>query len=169
MKNYWNPDLYQEKHAYVYKYGRQVIDWLNPKKGERILDAGCGTGQLTAEIAEMGCEVIGIDNSEEMIKTAKAKHPSLHFYKKDITNFSFENTFDAVFSNAVLHWVNDAHGAIQCFHKALRQEGRFVTEFGGENNIRRILNALKSSFQSRGIPFIKENGPWYFPSVAEYA
>ncbi|MEM1136897.1 MAG: methyltransferase domain-containing protein [Bacteroidota bacterium] len=169
MKQEWNADFYDQKHAYVYKYGEAVLDWLNAKQGEAILDVGCGTGHLTAEIQKAGCQVIGIDYSPEMVKKAQESHPSITFEVQDAANFTFDNEFDAVFSNAALHWVNDAVGVIQSVNAALKMGGRFVAELGSEYNVSSILTALRKSLSQRGIKVPRKNGPWYFPSVAEYA
>lgn len=93
----WDPDLYDNKHCFVAKYGEDVIGWLAPKEGERILDVGCGTGMLTEKLAENGSIVTGIDASAEMIAKAKEAYPQIGFFVKDPTNFSFDEPFDAVF------------------------------------------------------------------------
>jgi len=110
---------------------------LLPKAGERILDVGCGTGQLTADIAKSGAEVVGLDLSAEMIATAKNNFPQLRFEVADIAATNFDNEFDAVFSNASLHWVRDQQGAIIAMARALKPGGRLVFEMGGRGNIQR--------------------------------
>ena len=99
----WNAELYKEKHGFVFQYGNSVVEWLDPKPGEKILDLGCGTGELTARIAEKGAIVKGIDASESMIKSAQQHYPQIDFQVADGTSFSLNETFDAVFSNATLH------------------------------------------------------------------
>ena len=106
--NTWKPDLYDRKLGFVSKFGNDVIDLLNPQKNERILDLGCGTGDLSNEIAKRGATVVGIDLSEPMIKMAKSKYPELSFFVSDAQNFDMEDNFDAVFSNAALHWMKNA-------------------------------------------------------------
>ena len=86
----WDTNLYTNKHSFVTKYGEDLIGWLHPQRGERILDLGCGTGELTFEISESGAEVVGMDNSPEMISKAKATYPHLQFERKDATNFQFD-------------------------------------------------------------------------------
>ena len=103
MKKMWDTNLYEEKHSFVYEYGKELINWLNPQKGESVLDIGCGTGQLTAEIANYGCNVTGIDHSPEMIDKAKLNFPHIGFFVKDAADFNFNSKFDKVFSNAALH------------------------------------------------------------------
>src|SRR6266536_3406288 len=97
----WDTKLYNDKHSFVSKYGEDLIGWLHPQKGELILDLGCGTGQLTSEINECGADITGVDNSTEMIAKARATYPYLRFEVMDATNFSFNEKFDAVFSNAI--------------------------------------------------------------------
>src|SRR4051812_7572417 len=101
----WNPELYDDKHAFVFQYGEDVLELLTVKAGERILDLGCGTGHLTKQIQDSGADVIGIDASPEMIAQAKENFPEVNFSVADGTNFHFDEPFDAVFSNATLHWI----------------------------------------------------------------
>jgi trans-aconitate methyltransferase len=164
----WNAELYNNKHNFVTKYGEDLIGWLQPQVDERILDLGCGTGQLTSEIKNYGAEIVGIDNSAEMIKKAKAAYPGMQFEIKDATNFLFSEKFDAVFSNAVLHWVNQPARVIKCVYNCLVPGGRFVLEMGGRNNIKIIANAVKRAMISEGLENALAGEFWYFPSVAEY-
>jgi trans-aconitate 2-methyltransferase len=101
----WNPSLYNNKHNFVFKYGEDLVTVLNPQAGEKILDLGCGTGYLTNIIAATGAEVTGIDSSAGMITRAKKEYPGLQFRVLPATDFYFDESFDAIFSNAVLHWV----------------------------------------------------------------
>ena len=138
---------------------------LQPREGERILDLGCGTGQLTAEIAASGAQVVGLDSSPEMLGQARQNYPNLNFVLADATDFRFEEPFDAVFSNAALHWVKDAEASVKCIAAALQPGGRFVAEFGGKGNIPEILVALRAVFG----PAAEELCPWRFRGIAEYA
>lgn len=161
MSQDWDAARYQARHAYVFAYGESLIDLLEPRADERILDLGCGSGQLTAKIAQSGAEVMGIDRSEEMIAEARRNFSGLRFEVGDAAKFTVGKTFDAVFSNAALHWVQDADGVAQSVASALRPGGRFVVEMGGKGNVQTIIDALRSA----GPVEI----PWYFPSVGEYA
>jgi SAM-dependent methyltransferase len=154
----WNAKQYQQRHAYVFEYGKAVLDLLSPQKGERILDLGCGSGQLTAAIADAGATVIGLDSSPEMLAEARAHYPAHDFRQGDAANFTIDPPVDAVFSNAVLHWVKDAAGAAASISKALKPGGRLVAEFGGHGNIRSILDALGPI-----------ETPWYYPTIGQYA
>jgi trans-aconitate methyltransferase len=165
----WDTKLYNDKHSFVTKYGEDLIAWLHPQKGERILDLGCGTGQLTFEIIESGAEVVGVDNSPEMIAKAKANYPHLRFEVKNATNFQFDEKFDAVFSNATLHWINDQRNVIKCIYNNLKEDGRFVFEMGGKRNIERIATALERAIAEEGLANKLSKDFWFFPSVAEYA
>src|SRR5262244_619226 len=104
MTNQWDAAQYDAKHAFVYEKAKGLVDLLAPRGGERILDLGCGTGVVAAEIASRGAEVFGIDRSEEMVAQAKSKFPALKFDVGNATQLKFDGEFDAVFSNAVLHW-----------------------------------------------------------------
>jgi trans-aconitate methyltransferase len=165
----WDTKLYNDKHSFVTKHGEDLIGWLHPQKSERILDLGCGTGQLAFEISESGAEIVGIDNSPEMILKAKANYPHLQFEVKDATNFQFDEKFDAVFSNATLHWINDQKSAIKCIYNNLKEGGRFVFEMGGKRNIEQISKAIKKAMTDEGFGDELTKDFWYYPSVAEYA
>lgn len=165
----WNSELYQSNHAYIWKFGRDLLAMLGPKSHERILDVGCGTGQLTAEIAKLGAEVIGVDQSREMIAAAKANYPELHFEVADVTTTQYDSEFDAVFSNAALHWVRNQRGAIIAIAGALKPGGRFVFEMGGRGNIEQIWKAAVQALAEMGVPNPEKLSPWFYPSIGEYA
>jgi len=163
MSKKWDASLYESDYGFVWKYGAQLLPLLNPQPGERILDLGCGTGQLTAEIAATGAQTLGIDSSADMIGQARQNYPKLKFQLADVRTFTNPEPFDAVFSNAVLHWIPEARTAIQAIYRALAPGGRFVAEFGGKGNTAKVITALK---QVGGAdPLLT----FYFPSVGEYA
>lgn len=166
MEQRWDPELYQQQHSFVWEYGEDVLSVLSPAPGERVLDIGCGTGQLTARIAERGAEVAGIDRSAGMIAEARANFPGIRFEQGDAASFAFPERFDAVFSNAVLHWVRDADAVAACVADVLKPGGRFVAEFGGRGNVAELVSAAKSAGAALGR---RVEHPWYFPGVAEYA
>ncbi|MEG4227424.1 methyltransferase domain-containing protein [Microcoleus sp. N9_B2] len=165
----WNTSLYEKNHAFIWQYGESLLELLAPKAGERILDLGCGTGQLTAKIAENGTLVQGIDSSLSMISTAKFNYPHINFVAADARDFQVEEPLDAVFSNAVLHWIKQPDAAINCVEKALKPGGRFVAEFGGKGNVGAIVRALLSVLSEIGCQEPEALNPWYFPSIGEYA
>lgn len=162
MSSDWDAGAYQSRHSYVWKHGQGLVELLDPRSDESIVDLGCGAGQLTAKIAESGASVIGIDRSAEMIAQARANYPALDFRFGDATDFSVDDPVDAVFSNAVLHWVRDARAVASCVARALKPGGRFVFEMGGHGNIRTLVEVIR---QVAG----PVEMPWFFPSVGEYA
>jgi len=167
--NNWNSSLYQDKHNFVWKYGENLLEILNPQQNEIILDLGCGTGQLTAKIAESGAEVIGIDSAPEMIEKAQENYPQLKFKVADAKSFELSQPVDAVFSNAALHWISEADEVINSINKSLKTGGRFIAEFGGRGNIDSIVKALYKALEKIGLKKQSELNPWYFPSIGEYA
>jgi len=164
----WNAGLYDAKHAFVWEKAKGVVDLLAAKSGERILDLGCGTGALTAEIAACGAHVIGVDRSAEMIEEARKKFPAIQFEVCDARALPFSKEFDAVFSNAALHWIPEAERVIQGVARALKPGGRLVAEFGGKGNVQHVVAAIETALAECGISSDGTN-PWYYPSVAEYA
>ncbi len=161
----WNAEQYEGRHSYVWQFGGSLLELLQPRPGERILDLGCGTGQLTAEIAASGAQVVGLDSSPEMLGQARQNYPQLKFVLADATSFRFEEPYDAVFSNAALHWVKNAEAAVASIAAARRPGGRFVAEFGGKGNIATILAALDAVFGAAA----EGRCPWWFPGIGEYA
>lgn len=162
----WNASLYQKNYGFIWQYGENLIDLLAPQPGERILDLGCGTGQLTTKIAETGAEVVGIDRSPEMIATAKQNYPELLFEVADARQLQFPQPFDAVFSNAVLHWILEPDAAIRSIYQALKPGGRLVAEFGGKGNVNGVVAALKEALVAVGWSI--DSNLWYFPSISDY-
>ncbi len=165
----WNADLYQSHHAWVWNYGKGVLELLAPKAGERILDVGCGTGQLAAEIEQSGAEVVGVDRSPEMIAAARTNFPGVVFEVADAAALSFEAEFDAVFSNAAMHWVHDQAAAIAGIARALKPGGRLVFEMGGHGNVQTVTTAVMQALSDINVPQPERLFPWYFPSIGEYA
>jgi SAM-dependent methyltransferase len=164
---YWSAAAYAANAQFVPALGQPVLDLLQPQSGERILDLGCGDGTLTEKLVASGAQVVGIDNSPEMI--AAARQRGLDARIMDARALLFENEFDAVFSNAVLHWIKDDPDApIVGAFRALRAGGRFVGEFGGHANIAAIVVALVATLERRGIRDAASRIPWYFPTVEDY-
>lgn len=165
--NEWNTTLYDQNHAFVFEYGKGLVPVLNPQPGELILDLGCGTGHLTKEVADAGARVIGIDSSSSMIATARAAYPEIEFLVADAREFSFPFSFDAIFSNATLHWIEEAEQVIQRIAAALKPNGRLVVEFGGKGNMATITTAVQQSLWE--LAHVEVDFGWYFPSIGEYA
>jgi trans-aconitate methyltransferase len=163
----WNARLYDDKMEFVSRLGQDLLYWLDPRPGERILDLGCGTGDLTYQLAAEGAVPTGIDLSPEMIHTARQKYPSLRFLVADAHTYRTDTPFDAVFSNAALHWMKQPEAVVRTIRDALRPGGRFVAEFGGKGNVGTIIRTIESVLEEDGIDARPRN-PWYFPSIGEY-
>jgi trans-aconitate methyltransferase len=162
----WNSELYDQKHAFVFEYGKSLVSILDPQPHEIILDLGCGTGPLTHDIAQAGVQVIGIDRSPDMIEKARAMYPDLKFQVADARTFTFPYQFDAIFSNATLHWIKEAEAVIEHIAAALKPGGRLVAEFGGRGNVNSILTSTQQTI--REMLHIESDSGWYFPSIGEY-
>jgi trans-aconitate methyltransferase len=160
----WDPTLYDGRHAFVYQLAGELLNLLAAQPAERIVDLGCGTGHLTARIAEAGADVLGLDMSPAMIEQARANFPRLCFAVADATSFTVSEPVDAVLSNATLHWVQPPEAAVARIAAALKPGGRFVAEFGGRGCVQAIIEAANGALDGR----FGACGPWYFPSVGQY-
>lgn len=169
----WDAEAYGQSCAFVYRYGAQVTELLHLKPGTRLLDIGCGNGALTAQLAEklapLHGQVVGIDASPQMLSQARQRYPHLDLRQMDATGLTFANEFDAVFSNAVFHWITQKAGQqklLAGIEAALRPGGELVFEMGGAGCAGQIHRALGEAFARRGMdyPF-----PFYFPTIGEYA
>src|SRR5215204_6128812 len=165
----WDSRLYDESFGIITQLGAGVVELLAPRPGERIVDLGCGTGGLAAQIAAAGAEVIGIDSSEAMIVRARDSYPALRFEVAKGEDFAIEGPVDAVFSSAALHWMSPPEAVAASVARALRPGGRFVAEMGGKGNIATIIDAIYQALDDEGIPRERVRNPWYFPSIGEYA
>ena len=165
--NNWNAQLYSDKHAFVWKLGQGVVELLAPKPGERILDLGCGTGELTDQIARTGAQVVALDASPQMLESARNRFPHIEFHQGDAQNFDLGTGFDAVFTNATLHWVPDHVAVARSVFRALKPGGRFVGEFGGRGNVRELKRALRTAAQQLDLPPFES--PNFYPSLREWA
>jgi SAM-dependent methyltransferase len=159
----WDPAQYAEHARFVSDLGMPVVELLAPKPGERILDLGCGDGALTLKLAKLGCKVVGVDSSPEMVVAAKSL--GLTVQVMDGHTLPFTNEFDAVFSNAALHWMNHPKDVIAGVWRALNPGGRFVGEFGGYGNVASVITAIEAVLFSRGMTIAN---PWFFPRQEEY-
>src|SRR5215217_6796328 len=164
----WDSSLYDESFGIISAFGAGVVELLAPRPGERIVDLGCGTGALTAEIAAAGAEVVGIDASEAMIARARELYPHLRFEIARGEDFAVGAPVDAVFSNAALHWMSPPEAVAASVARALGPGGRFVAEMGGSGNIATIVAAVHQALAEEGIPREQVRNPWYFPSIGEY-
>ncbi|MDF2759055.1 MAG: Methyltransferase type 11 [Thermomicrobiales bacterium] len=167
-KSGWDSTLYDESFGIITKLGAGVVELLAPRSSERIVDLGCGTGALTAQIAAAGADVVGIDASEAMIARARKSYPHLWFEVARGEDFALEEPVDAVFSNAALHWMSPPQEVAAAVARALKPGGRFVAEMGGKGNIATITGAIYQALAEEGISREQVRNPWYFPSIGEY-
>lgn len=165
MTQSWNPEVYARDARFVVDLAAPVVDLLAPRPGERILDLGCGDGTLTQRIAACGSQVVGIDSSPDMV--AAAIRLGIDARVMDGQKLTFCNEFDAVFSNAALHWMTNPDAVIRGVAAALKPGGRFVGEFGGCGNVNTVITALRRSMEGRGMN-ADNVMPWYFPTADEY-
>jgi len=162
----WDPERYAKNARFVSDLGMPVVELLAPQPGERILDLGCGDGALTKKLVDIGCTVVGVDGSRDQVAAARAL--GLDARVMDGERLAFDGAdFDAVFSNAALHWMKHADEVIGGVWRALRTGGRFVAECGGHGCVRTIARALEVTLARRGIDATAVN-PWYFPTVEDY-
>ncbi|MGE0845103.1 MAG: trans-aconitate 2-methyltransferase [Flavobacteriaceae bacterium] len=162
----WSADTYRRDGGFVADLGAGALDMLDPRAGERILDLGCGDGRLTARIAAAGADVVGVDTSPELLE--RARELGLDARLGDGENLAFDREFDAVFSNAALHWMLRADAVLDGVFAALKPGGRFVAEFGGHGNLAAIIAAIRYSARLHGGDE-RLAGPWFYPTAAEYA
>jgi len=162
----WDPASYAKNARFVSDLGAQVLELLSPQPGERILDLGCGDGVLTKKLADLGCKVVAVDASAPQVEAARRL--GLEAYVMNGEELSYREEFDAVFSNAVLHWIKRADAVIEAVYRALRPGGRFVAECGGHGCVDKIRTALVQALDRRGIDG-EARVPWYFPTPGDYA
>ena len=161
----WDPDRYARNARFVADLGAPLVELLAPQPGETILDLGCGDGALTEALVAAGAAVVGVDGSAEQVAAARAR--GLDARQADGQTLDFEAAFDAVFSNAALHWMRKADAVIAGAWRALKPGGRFVAEMGGAGNVAGIIAALLAALEARGIDGRSAN-PWYFPTPEDY-
>jgi trans-aconitate methyltransferase len=159
----WNARQYAEVARFVTDFGMPVVELLAPQPGERVLDLGCGDGPLTAKLAALGCAVVGVDASPDMVAAARALGLDARVMNGE--RLVFDAEFDAVFSNAALHWMRDGAAVIDGAWRALKPGGRFVGEFGGRGNVAKICVALNAARERRNLPAL---APWFNPAPQEY-
>src|SRR5262245_30136916 len=162
---HWNPEQYAKNALFVSDLGMPVVELLAPRAGERSLDLGCGDGALTQKLVELGGQVVGVDANPDMIAAAQARGVDARTMAGQ--SLQFELAFDAIFSNAALHWMQPLDAVIAGVWRALKPGGRFVGECGGDGNTATVIHALDSALRQRGINSQTVN-PWYFPTIDEY-
>ena len=163
----WDADRYQRQFGFVSALGGDVLDLLDPAPGEAVLDLGCGTGELAAELARRGARVLALDSDPAMVAAARRRLGDDRVLLADGHDFTLPDPVDAVFSNAALHWMPRPAAVAGRVRAALRPGGRFVAELGGAGNIDAILEALTAAMAEAGLP--APACPWYFPTPGQYA
>lgn len=162
----WDAKGYTNNFSFVHQYGGALLEMIDGVGS--VLDLGCGNGALTKQLAERGMNAVGMDASAELLEVARESHSELKFVLGDATDFELAAPVDAVFSNAVFHWIDAAkqEAMLRCVNRALKVGGQFVFEFGGKDNNAMIHGALARAFAKRGLEY---RIPFYFPSIGEYA
>lgn len=163
----WNAEKYNEDFKFVHKYGEDVMELLTSPKGSNVIDLGCGNGNLTKKLKEKGYNVIGIDDSDEMLNIARKKYNEIKFVKGNALTFKIEPA-DAIFSNAVLHWIDKEkqQELLNNIASNIKKGGEFVCEFGGNGCAKIVHSELRRIFEKNNLKY-KFN--FYFPTIGEYA
>lgn len=167
MAQTWDPEIYSQNAAFVPGLAGGVLEWLNAQPGERILDLGCGNGQLTAQLAAAGARVLGFDASPQMAAAARARGFEVDLGSAENLPYA-DASFDAVFSNAALHWMRDQDAVLSGLHRVLKSRGRFVAEMGGFGNIAAIRVAFAAALDRHGFDG-RAHDANYYPSAEEYS
>lgn len=167
MNIQWNAKDYTQNFSFVHQYGNDLLALIDGE-GLSVLDLGCGNGALTHRLQQAGYEAEGMDASPEQLEAARLSWPELTFRLGDAADFQVDRSYDVVFSNAVLHWIDEARqdDMLRCVNRALKPGGQFIFELGGRGNNALIHGALEQSFAHRGLAYQR---PFYFPSVGQYA
>ncbi len=165
MHQIWDPHRYQAEAGFVARLGEPLLELLAPRAGERVLDLGCGDGSLTLKLVAAGCRAVAVDSSAAQI--AAAQERGLDAHVADAQGLVFENEFDAVFSNAAIHWMPRQAEVIAGVRRALKPAGRFVGELGGAGNVACLVAALEAELGVRGYAAAGLN-PWTFPTAEAF-
>lgn len=163
----WDAEKYTKNFSFVHQYGEGVLELIDIRDGMTVLDLGCGNGALTSRLNEMGANVFGMDSSHDLIEKAREKYPHIRFIEGDAVNYVLESPVDAVFSNAVFHWIDKdkQQDMLKCVFDSLKVGGQFVFEFGGYGNNYIIHKSLEKAFTEHGLEY---KMPFYFPTIGEY-
>ena len=164
-RQHWSAQRYAETAHFVPALGTPVLELLMPAAGEHILDLGCGDGVLTERIAAAGATVVAVDAAFDMVAAAQARGLDARVVAGQ--HLTFDGEFDAVFSNAALHWMRPPEAVLAGVYRALKPGGRFVGEMGGHNNTAAIMVAISAVLARRGLDAARLS-PWWFPSAAAY-
>ncbi|WP_310603782.1 class I SAM-dependent methyltransferase [Anaerosporobacter sp.] len=161
----WNSQLYDNKHDFVAEYGKGLLEFVPDNNEQTILDLGCGTGIMTAQLRNLGSKVVGVDSSKSMISRAKEQFDNIEFMLCDALDLPFENEFNVVFSNAVFHWIGDHDALLSNVRKVLKADGLLVCEFGANGNIAIVENAFMEVCSSFGYDYTSK---FNFPTCESF-
>lgn len=173
----WNPEDYAEHSSAQFKWGKELIELLNLKGNESLLDIGCGDGKITELISKKlsSGKVVGVDSSKDMIRFARQKYTNdkfenLSFELKDACNLGYENEFDIVYSNAALHWIEDQKCVLNGAYKSLKNNGRILFQMGGKGNLSEMIEIITETLKTaKWNQYFSGFGfPFFFYSDVEY-
>lgn len=166
MKNNWDSNNYTDNFQFVHKYGEELIDFITVPKGSFVLDLGCGNGAITKKLSEKGFKTLGIDASESMLEKAKNLYPKLNFRLDDACSFKLDEKADAIFSNAVFHWIENHDKLVENLSANIKTCGELVFGFGGKGCADTVHNALEKAFETHGLTYVNH---FNFRSIGEFA
>lgn len=166
MKNNWDSNNYTDNFQFVHKYGEELIDFITVPKGSFVVDLGCGNGAITQKLNQRGFNTLGIDASKEMLEKAKTLHSSLNFKLDNACEFHLEEKADAIFSNAVFHWIDNQDRLVENISANLKTGGELVFGFGGKGCGETVHSALAKAFSAHGLAYVNR---FNFRSIGEFA
>ena len=161
----WDSVLYDKKHDFVSEYGKGLLEYIPKDKEKSILDLGCGTGTLTAQLKKRGGRVLGVDSSPSMIRQAVNQYQKVDFLVCDALALPFQTEWDIVFSNAVFHWIPDHDRLLKNIYKALKPGGRMICEFGAAGNLETVEKSFSAALNLFGHSYRPK---WNFPTVEQF-
>ncbi|MFS3930297.1 class I SAM-dependent methyltransferase [Priestia flexa] len=154
--------------SFISSFGGNVMNVLSPQAGENILEIGSGNGYMANQLSSLGVNITGIDSSENMVEQSQHHYPHLQFMHVNALDLDYEDQFDAVFSKNTLHLIHPPSVVIKNIYRALRLQGRFVTEFNGKNHLYPVFNEVMRQLAVFNIISSDFSLPFYFPSIGEY-
>lgn len=166
METEWNAQNYTDNFKFVHKYGEAVTELITAEKGSFVVDVGCGNGALTKVLCDKGYDVVGIDSNAQMLEKASFLYPDINFMLCDATEFELSKKADAIFSNAVFHWIDNQDKLVENLSDNLKTNGQLVFEFGGKGCAQTVHTSLERAFSNYGLMY--HNG-FNFKSIGEFA
>lgn len=166
MKNNWDSENYTDNFQFVHKYGEDLIDFLTVPVGSFVVDLGCGNGALTQKLSERGFRTLGIDASASMLEKARELRSGIDFIQRDACSFKLEEKADAIFSNAVFHWIDNHEKLVKNISENLKTGGELVFGFGGKGCAQTVHSAMEKAFAQHGLKYVNR---FNFRSIGEFA